>query len=275
VLEHPGYNPDGHFIALDEGRIVGCGLAMYSKEHADVKGPVGYFDLFLLPGYWGADVERALFWKIVENLRGRNAERISTRVDTRYEERVSHLERLGFSRSEYQNHGMEKDPTGLEEPEVPDGYRIRVAEIPEEIEALWMTFNRAFATRDKYAPKALKPFSKSWVFREDTDKSGIFLATRDSSDEVVAMVVSAINERYNEEHSVRRGGTYSLAVIPSDRKKGLGTCLTLKSIKWIGDKGMDVAYVSVNLANKDAFNIYRLLGYKTVQVYQGYQKSII
>jgi ribosomal protein S18 acetylase RimI-like enzyme len=88
------------------------------------------------------------------------------------------------------------------------------------------------------------------------------------------MVLSALNRKYNEEHGVRRGGTYALAVVPSDRKKGLGTALTLKSLEWIRNRGMDVAYVSVNIANPDAFNIYRILGYQTVQVYQGYRINI-
>ncbi len=275
LLEYPSYDPEGHFTAMDKGRMIGSGLAMYDPNRAAIKGPEGYFDLFILPEYLGQDIERELFARVVENIRQRGGEWITTRVDTRYVERVSLLKRLGFSKTEYQNHGMEKDPRSIEEPRAPEGYRIQVASLPEELETMHRVLNDSFATRDKWAPKSFEVFQKSWIFDESEDRSGIFLASRDSDEEVVGMVFSAINRRYNEEHGVRRGGTYALAVIPSERKKGLGTCLTLKSIKWIGEKGMDVAYVSVNAANKDALKIYQSLGYQTVQVYQGYRKTII
>jgi GNAT superfamily N-acetyltransferase len=275
LLEYPSYDPEGHFIAMDRDRIVGSGLAMYDPKRAAIKGPEAYFDLFILPDYLGTDLEGELFGRIVERIGQKGGEWIVTRVDTRYVERVSLLEKLGFSKTEYENHGMEKDPRMVEEPEVPEGYGIRVARIPEELETMHTVLNESFATRDKWAPKPFEVFRKSWIFDESEDRSGIFLASRDSDEEVIGMVFSAINRKYNEEHGVRRGGTYSLAVIPSERKKGLGTCLTLKSLKWIGDKLMDVAYVSVNVANKDALNIYQSLGYRTIQVYQGYRKTII
>jgi len=84
------------------------------------------------------------------------------------------------------------------------------------------------------------------------------------------MVLSAVDKAFNAEHGVRRGGSYALAVVPAERKRGLGTALLLRSVRWIADAGMDVAYLSVNVANPDALKIYERAGYRSVQVYQGY-----
>ena len=84
------------------------------------------------------------------------------------------------------------------------------------------------------------------------------------------MVLSGIDKAYNAEHGVRRGGSYALAVVPAARKRGLGTALLLRSVRWIADAGMDVSYLSVNVANPDALRIYERAGYRSVQVYQGY-----
>ncbi|UCD93129.1 MAG: GNAT family N-acetyltransferase [Methanobacteriota archaeon] len=271
VLDHPHHDPEGHFVAVDSGRIVANGRGVFVPEHAKVRGPVAYFELYVLPEYLGEPVERDIFRIMVDHLKYRGAEWITTRVDTRYEARVNQLERLGFTKTSYQNHGMERSPSGIEEPIVPTGYRVRTARVPEENETMVNVFNEAFATRKKYPAMTMERFTKSWIFDDPANHSGFFLAERENDGRVVGMVMTGINHKFNEEHGTKRGGTYSLAVIPSERRRGLGTFLTLKSLKWIADKGMDVAYVSVNVANEDALKIYQAAGYKTVQVYQGYQ----
>jgi ribosomal protein S18 acetylase RimI-like enzyme len=145
---------------------------------------------------------------------------------------------------------MELPVRKMEEPEIPDGYRVRVAKVPEEIELLLEIFN---------------------TFEEGEDQSGIFIAERTSDGAAVGMVISQIDRKFNEAHGTKRGGTYSLAVIPSERRRGLGTALTLKSLKWIWEKRMEKAFIGVNWSNREAVEA---TGYKTVQVYLGYQLQI-
>jgi GNAT superfamily N-acetyltransferase len=274
VFENRGHDPKAHFAAFERGELVCSGRGLYSPDYVKVKGPVGFIELYVLPDYLGTSVEKEVFARIAEYVRTCGVELIQTRVDTRFESKVHLLERLGFSKSEYQNHGMEMAPSLAEEPREPDGYGIRTVRFPDELETMVSVFNEAFATRDKYPPKTVENFSRGWAMEDEENHSGFFFAEREADGNVVGMVLSALNRKYNEEHGVRRGGTYALAVVPSDRKKGLGTALTLKSLEWIRNRGMDVAYVSVNIANPDAFNIYRILGYQTVQVYQGYRINI-
>ena len=271
VLEHPAYDPRAHFAAFEAGELVCSGRGLYMPEYVKVKGPVGFIELYVLPDYLQTDVEKEVFARILEYMRTRGVELMQTRVDTRFDAKIDLFERLGFSRSHYQNHGMEMDPSLAEEPREPEGCRIRAVRFPDELETMVSVFNEAFATRDKYPPMTVERFHRGWAMGDEENHSGFFFAERETDSKVVGMVLSGINRSYNEEHGVRRGGTYALAVIPSERRKGLGTALTLKSVEWIRNMRMDVAYVSVNVANEDAFSIYKALGYRTVQVYQGYQ----
>ena len=274
VLEHPAYDSRAHFAAFEAGDLVCSGRGLYMPEYVKVKGPVGHIEFYVLPDHSRTDVEREVFARILEYMRARGVELLQTRVDTRFKVKTRLFERLGFSKSQYQNHGMEMDPTPAEEPREPEGYRIRAVRYPDELETMVSVFNEAFATRDKYSPMTLERFRRGWAMEDEENRSGFFFAERQTDSKVVGMVLSGTNQSYNEEHGVRRGGTYALAVIPSERRKGLGTALTLKSVEWIRKKCMDVAYVSVNVANEDAFSIYKGLGYRTVQVYQGYQIRI-
>jgi len=274
VLERQSYDPEGHFVAATGDKIIGSGRGIFSPKNVEVTGPEGYFRLHILPSYLGTDVEKKLFARILDYLINRGAELIVTRADTRFTARVQLLERLGFSKNEYENHGMEQDTRKMDDPEIPEEYRIRVARVPEEIELMHGIFNKAFATRKKYPLMSLKRFRNSRIFEDKEDHSGIFLAERMLDKEVVGMVISEIDRKYNEAHGAKRGGTYSLAIIPSERRKGLGTALTLKSLKWLWEKGMEKAYIGVNMENRDAVSLYKSTGYRTVQVYQGFQLDI-
>jgi ribosomal protein S18 acetylase RimI-like enzyme len=275
VLKNPAYDPRGHFVVFEADKLVCSARGIYIPEVVKVKGPVGYIEFYVLPSYLGTNVENEVFARIVEYLKSHEVEWIQTRVDTRFEAKVHLLERLGLSKAEYENHGMELNPRLAEKPRTPEGYRIRTAKMPDEIETMLRVFNEAFATRDKYPPMSLERFRKGWAMKNGENHSGFFLAERKTDNRVVGMVLSGINQKYNENHGVKRGGTYALAVIPSERRKGLGTALTLKSIEWIGKEDMDISYVSVNVANQDALKIYQALGYRTVQIFQGYQMTIV
>ena len=271
ILDSADYRPEGHFVAVEGDRVVGKGRGIWTPQALKARGPVGWMELLVEPALLGTDVEKGLFEKIKGYLGGHGISLVQTRVDTRYESRVRQLERLGFVKSEYQNHGMERDPRGIRQVVPPEGFELRVARIPEELEIMLRVFNKAFATRDRHVPISMERLRGTLPIRNPSSHSGIFLAVKKSDGEVVGMVMSDIDHAYNEEHKVRRGGTYSLAVIPSERRKGLGTALLMKSIEWIGDRGVDAAYISVNVANPDALSIYRRAGYKTLQVFQGYE----
>ncbi|OGS49581.1 MAG: hypothetical protein A3K65_09290 [Euryarchaeota archaeon RBG_16_68_12] len=274
VLDDPSYDPGGHFVATEGGSLVAGGRGAYVPAIVAVRGPVAYAELFVLPAHQGTRVEREVFGEVVGYLRSRGAERIEVRADTRFTAKARQLERLGFSKSEYQNHGMERDTAGAAEPTPPEGYRIRVAGLPEEIEAMRGVMNEAFSTRERHVPMSLERFRRHWILEDPENHSGIFFAERQADGELVGTVMSAIDRKYNDDHGVRRGGTFALSVLPSERGKGLGTALLLQSLRWIADRGMSRAYLSVNVSNLDALGLYRSAGYRTVQVFQGYRLEI-
>ena len=274
LLEDPHYQPEGHFVAVKDGLLVASARAGFHPEIAKVRGPEACFRIHVIPSYLGKPVEKEIFGKVADYLRSRGAEWIVTRVDTRYTAMVGLLERLGFTKSDYQNHGMERETQGVTEPEVPGGYRIRAADIPDEVEVLHGVMTEAFSTRVKFVPMPLSRFRRHQVLEDPGNFSGILLAERIADGKPVGMIMSAVDREFNAERNTRRGTSYALSVLPPERKRGLGTALLMKSARWIGSKGMDTAYLSVNVSNLDALGIYQKAGYKTVQVYQGYRISL-
>ena len=88
------------------------------------------------------------------------------------------------------------------------------------------------------------------------------------------MLGSQVEHVYNQEHGRKRGGSYSLAVIPSERAKGIGRALMQSSLRWLSEKGMETAYVGVNHQNPDALHLYRSLGYELVGIWQGFEREL-
>lgn len=271
VLEDPGYDAAGHFVAFDGGAIAAGGRGVIVRERAESGDTSGRFELHVLPARLGTEAEREVFARIAGYLKGRGVRSIVTRVDTRNVARERMLQRLGFVRTEYENHGMDRDARVAEVHDAPTGYRIRVARMPEEMETLWRVFNEAFSTRKGHVPVPLERFRGLWYLGDPGNYPGFFVAERESDGRAVGIVMSGIDEKFNEEHGARRGGSFALAVVPLERRKGLGTALLFRSVKWIGDAGMTRAYLSVNTANPDALAIYERVGYRSVQVYRGYQ----
>jgi GNAT superfamily N-acetyltransferase len=275
VLDSKQYDRDGHFVAMDGCAVVGEARGNYDAARTGPVKGVANFEIHLIPELLGTDAERELFAKTISRLRSFGAARIGTRVDTRHKARLGQMSRLGFVRNDYENHGMERPIYGAPSPVVPHGYRIRTALIPEEIPAMLVVVNGAFATRSGKMVIPMERFARQWGPSGTDDVSGTFVAERESDCAMVGIVVSQISRKHNAVHGTSRGGSYSLAVIPSERKKGVATALLLKSLEWIGLQGMDTAYLSVNVANPDALNIYLRAGYRTVQIYHGYSIEIV
>ena len=274
VLGSKQYDRNGHFVALDNCSIVGEARGTYDVARTGPAKGVANFETHFIPELLGMGAERELFRRVVSHLKSLGAARIGTRADTRHKARLEQLLRLGFARNDYENHGMERPTSDAPPPVVPRGYSIRTAIIPEEIPAMLVVVNEAFATRSGKMAIPMERFARQWGTDGKDDVSGTFAAERESDGAMVGVIVSQINRKHNAVHGTSRGGSYSLAVIPSERKRGLATALLSQSLKWIGEQGMGTAYLSVNVANPDALNIYKRAGYRTVQIYHGYSIEI-
>jgi ribosomal protein S18 acetylase RimI-like enzyme len=169
---------------------------------------------------------------------------------------------------------MERSPHGVPEPVLPTGYKLRNASMPEEMPLLLETLNEAFATRENIGAFSLDEISKYTYLHDPEFLPGLFVVERVDDGRIVGWVGSRIEHTYNLEHGRKRGGSYSLAVIPSARGKGIGRALMQSSLRWLGEKGMETAYLSVNHQNPDALHLYKSLGYELVGIWQGYEREL-
>ena len=261
---------EGYFVALESGLMVAAGNSRYTPK-SDGKASVS---LLVLPEYLGTDVELYVFQSIVEHLRSKGVKVVSMRANTDNVAKTNMLERLGFHRTEYQRHHMERSTHGVPEPVLPGGYLLRNARMPDEMERLLETINAAYSTREGFGVQTLEEISKFPYLTDPEFLPGLFVVERIEDGKIVGMVGSQIEHMYNLEHGRKRGSSYSLMVIPSERGKGIGRALMQSSLRWLAEKGMEVAYLGVNHQNPDALHLYKSLRYELVGIWQGYERNL-
>lgn len=262
---------DGYFVAMDSGRMVAGGGGRYNPEQ-NSEGR-GYFTFYVIPKFLESEIETMLFEKISKHLKESGARTISMRANSTNLSKVKMLERFGFTKTAYQRHHMERKPQGVPEAEVPAGFTLRNARMPDEMGQLLETNNEAYSTRN-FKPTTFEEFSKFSYLNDTESLTGVFVMERISDGRIVGWVGSQIEHAYNALHGRKRGGSYSLVVIPSERGKGIGKALMQSSLRWLSEKGMETAYVGVNHQNPDALHLYKSLGYELVGIWQGFEREI-
>jgi mycothiol synthase len=263
---------DGYFVACESGRMVAGGSGRFSPDQAN--DGRGSFTLYVMPNHLGSGAEQEVYDEITGHMKKVGAKSMGTRANTTNVSKVRVLERLGFIKTAYQRHHMERSPHGVSEPVLPDGYKLRNARMPSEMEQLLETINAAYSTREGFGVQTLEEISKFPYLTDPEFLPGLFVVERIEDGKIVGMLGSQIEHVYNREHGRKRGSSYSLMVIPSERGKGIGRALMQSSLHWIGSKGMDVAYLGVNHQNPDALHLYKSLGYELVGIWQGYEREL-
>jgi ribosomal protein S18 acetylase RimI-like enzyme len=273
IFWKPTYSLDGYFTAFDDGVMVACGNVRINPEHFMRFGKAAFFDIYVLDGYFDTDAPEQVFAGILEYLETQDIELITTRNYGSKKAKVKLLERLGFEKNDRCRYAMERDPRGVEEPLVPKGYEMRNPELPEELETIHATANKAFATRENYPPFSLEDFKKFKYLQREW-QPGIFMLERSADRKIVGLICSHIDENFNELKNLKRGASYLLAVVPEERKKGFGKLLTAASLRFLADRGMTTAFIGVNYKNTAAVKVYEDMGYEVTDEYQGWEYRI-
>jgi len=261
---------EGYIVALESDMMVAAGNGRYMPKGDGTASA----SLMVRPDYLDTEAERSVFDSIVKYLKAKGAKSIGMRANADNIKKVQMLERLGFRKTEYQRHHMERCPHGVPEPVLPTGYILRNARMPEEMERLLDSINEAYSTRKNFELQTLEGISKFPYLKDPEFLPGLFVVEREVDGKIVGMGGSQIEHAYNLEHGRKRGSSYSLMVIPSERGKGIGRALMQSSLRWLGGKGMDVAYLGVNHQNPDALHLYKSLGYELVGIWQGFELEL-
>ena len=272
IFRKPTDTLDGYFVAYKSDTMIAGGNGWFSPDQA--KDGRGSFTLHVLPNHVGSGAEQEVCDGIVRYMKKIGAKKMGTRANDTNTSKVQMLERLGFVKTAYQRHHMERSPHSIPEPVLPRGYKLRNARMPEEMEQLLETINAAYSTREGFGVQTLEDISKFPYLTDPEFLPGLFVVEKIEDGKIVGMLGSQIEHVYNREHGRKRGSSYSLMVIPSERGKGIGRALMQSSLHWIASKGMDVAYLGVNHQNPDALHLYKSLGYELVGVWQGYEKEL-
>ena len=88
--------------------------------------------------------------------------------------------------------------------------------------------------------------------------------------EVVGYVLCRIETSISGFRLAKKGHLISIAVLSSDRNKGVGRSLILKALKAVEYYNVESFYLEVRVSNKNAINLYVKIGFKIERTLKRY-----
>lgn len=267
----PGFDPVGMFVAEWNGEPVGRVQAYVDRERKDKKGYLR--SLGVVPEFRRRGIGRRLAEKAIESLKERDIETIQCWIRDD-KPNVKHLfESLGFELIRVfssmrrdlntlpSNIGQNKDVV------------LRVMEKDEEsIELLRWLNNEAFSEHFDFRPLTLEEW-KHWFSHPDFDNEGWFIAFLEGKP--VGHVGTWIDSKFVKYKAVKRGWIDTIGVLKPHRRKGIGTTLILRGMKYLQTKEMTEVELGVDDLNQtDAIKLYKKVGFKIIRKDLTYQKRI-
>jgi ribosomal protein S18 acetylase RimI-like enzyme len=232
------------------------------------------FDCQVFPGYeWSGIEEEALAWaeRGVDELRQQDAERWGgalvscARQDDA--QRIAFLERHGFRYcGDFAEVNMLRslaDP--IPDLVVPEGYQVRpVAETGE-------LSQRAAAHREVWLP-----WTVGYVRDEDYARF-MQLPGYDRTLDIVTVTPDGVVAAYVNgwiDPLNRIGDFGPIGALPAYRRQGLTRLVLLESLRCMKRRGMERVCVSTGVANLPAMRLYESVGFKIVNRYLDYIKTV-
>lgn len=160
--------------------------------------------------------------------------------------------RLGFTRSR-ELWQMRRDVSGLPEPELPPGVRLRPFVVGADEAEFLRVNNAAFDWHPEQGGWGLDEVglreAEPWF-----DPAGFLLAVDATTDRLLGY-------HWTKAHGDGLGEVYVLGVDPAARGRHLGTALTLAGLRHLRDRGLTEVMLYVEADNDAAVRVYRDLGF--------------
>jgi len=267
----PGFDPVGMFIAELNGKAVGRVQAYVDKQREEKKGFVQ--GLGVVPKFRRRGIGRELMDKAIESLRKREME--TTECWTRDDKPVcKHIfESMGFKLIRIFS-TMRRELDTIPSVGENEGVRIRVMkESMEDIELLRWLNDETFSEHFDFRPSTIEEW-KHWCSHPDFDYKGWFFALLEGKP--VGHVGTWIDSKFVKYKGIKRGWIDTIGVLKPHRRKGIGTSLILRGMKYLKSRGMTEVELGVDDSNPtEATKLYEKVGFKVIRKDLTYLKKIV
>lgn len=271
--KQPSFDFEGRFIAEFNGKPAGVIHAQVEKSNDEKNGFIR--DFCVLPGFRSHEVEESLLKAAVDEFKKHGVSTVRAWTGVKRTDRIQFLERSGFKFA-YGTIDMRISfadiPSNINENMEVAIRRLEAGKDPD-VEALNWLANECFKGNPIVPQKTIEETRQSLLNNTVFVQQECFLAVLGKQN--VGYICVGIDEKYNIEHEVKSGFINGIGVLPTYRKKGIGTRLVLHGLKALKARGMTSATLDTEDNNPTrAMTLYEKIGFKVLQEYVTYTKNL-
>ena len=261
TFEDADYDPQGYWLAVENGQTVGYGGAMVRRSRIEAGMDDGWIDTDVVPEHRGKGIGQELMRLSLKYLKSNNIGKAQRWCIGTKGWRHDLVLQFGFKASHHE-YFMVWEGENPERYPPPEGIHFEYdlfREAPdEEIAHFTQIFNETLSEHYNFAPQPIDRFIR---FR-DTNKDIWRITFAKDGQNTVGICSYGEFTQYNEENNTRIGTAGVLGVIKAYRRKGIGRALLSDCMIWLCDRGMDTIYLEVDAENPEALHLYTSLGFK-------------
>ncbi|MFQ6064904.1 MAG: GNAT family N-acetyltransferase [Candidatus Bathyarchaeia archaeon] len=268
----PNFDPTGMFIAELDGKPVGAVNAFVDKRRKEKKGFLR--GLGVVPEFRKRGVGRRLVERAIESLKERGMKSVEGWAREDKTACKSLLEGMGFKLIRVfstMRRDLKRIPYGIGEHK-----KIEVREMEtnmEDIKLLTQLENEAFKEHFNFRPRTVEEM-EYWITNKPwCDILGFFFSYLDGKP--VGYVGAGIDSKFIEHQGIKRGWIMDIGVLKPHRRRGIGTALMQKGMKFLKSKGMTEVDLGVDDTNPTkAIELYKKVGFRVVHKDLTYLRKI-
>ena len=260
MMEAPGYNADGLFIAEWNGKPAGMVDAYADRLDKQRNGIIQFLGVF--PEFRHKGIGKKLLEKALEAHRTRGTKIIDAWAQSNRLACTHLFSSLGFE-SVRVTSMMKRSLAGLGS-HVAEAEAVSIREMrvndDAEIALLNTLDNEAFREHFNYRPKSVEEtryalFDMPWFKIQK-----VFFAL--AQDEPVGYVIAGVDVGLNDEKKVKYGWILDVGVLKPHRRRGIGANMMLHSMRWLTSQQIEDVLLYVDDANPTgAKRLYESLGF--------------
>jgi mycothiol synthase len=260
MMEAPGYNVDGLFVADFDGEPAGMVDAYADRLSSERKGVIQYLGVF--PRFRRMGIGRELLERALESHGARRTKLVDAWAQSDRLACVRLFEGFGFEPVRVTSMMRRSLVDLASDVNEAEGVEIREMRVNDdgEVALLNRLDNEAFREHFNFRPRSLEE-TKYALFEMPWFKvQKVFFARL--RDEPAGYVFAGVDVGLNKEKNVQYGWVLDVGVLKPHRRRGIGTSLMLHSMRWLTPQGMkDVLLYVDDMNPTGAMSLYERLGF--------------
>jgi mycothiol synthase len=263
IEKSPAFSADGMFIAEWNSETAGMVHAYVDKLREEQKGFIQ--SLGVLPRFRRKGIARELVRKAIDSLKQRGMKTAEAWAQSDREGCVHLYESFGFRQARVTSM-MKRSLTNIPY-NVGENTKVNIRNMQitdeEDIKLLNRLDNETFKEHFNFRPRTIEETKYALFEMPWFQKQKWFFAIL--GNDPLGYAGIGVDDGLNKEKNLKWGWILDIGVLKSHRRKGIGACLMLHSMRSLLDNGMDDAVLYVDDMNPTgAIKLYEKLGFKAV-----------